>query len=147
MRRTVTVKLTKKSEHGQSMVELALSLVIILLLISAIVDGARVLFTYMALRDAAQEGSLFGSVEPGNTVAVTARVRNASDMVRGFGAMNVQIQVSYSGSACAGGNNTIKVRVTYSNFRLTMPFVGAILGTQTIPISAAATDSIMRPLC
>ncbi len=147
MERIVTVKLTNKSEHGQSMVELALSLVIILLLISAIVDGARVLFTYMALRDAAQEGSLFGSVEPGNTVAVTARVRNASDMVRGFGAANVQIQVSYSGSACAGGNNTVKVRVTYSNFRMTMPFVGAILGTQTIPISAAAINSILRPLC
>lgn len=147
MERIVTVNLTNKSERGQSMVELALSLVIILLLISAIVDGARVLFTYMALRDAAQEGSLFGSVEPGNTVAISTRVRNASDMVRGFGAANVQIQVSYSGSACAGANNTVKVRVTYSNFRLTMPFVGAILGTQTIPISAAATDSILRPLC
>jgi len=147
MERTFTIKLSNKSESGQSMVELALSLVIILLMISAIVDGARVLFTYMALRDAAQEGSLFGSVEPGNTVAITARVRNVSDLVRGFGAANIQIQVSYSGSTCAGGNNTVKVRVTYSNFRLTMPFVGAILGTQTIPISAAATDSILRPLC
>lgn len=129
------------------MVELALSLVMILLLITAIVDGTRVLFSYMALRDAAQEGSLFGSVEPKNTGEITARVRNASDMVRGFGAGNVQIQVSYSGGACAGGNNTVKVRVTYSNFKLTMPFVGAIIGTQTIPISAAAIDSILRPLC
>ncbi|OGO28711.1 MAG: hypothetical protein A2Z16_07900 [Chloroflexi bacterium RBG_16_54_18] len=147
MNKSAAVNSTDKSERGQSMVELALSLVIILLMISAIVDGARVLFSYMALRDAAQEGSLFGSVEPGKTSAITARVRNASDMVRGFGAANVQIQVSYSGSACAGVNNTIKVRVTYSNFRMTMPFVGAILGTQTIPISAAATDSILRPLC
>lgn len=139
--------ITQQSERGQSMVELALSLVVILLMISAIVDGTRVLFSYMALRDAAQEGSLFGSIEPGNTSGITARVRNASDMVRGFGAGNVQVQVSYSGNACAGGNNTVKVRVTYSNFRLTMPFVGTILGSQSVPISAAATDSILRPMC
>ncbi len=54
------------------MVELAISLVVLLLLITAIVDGARVLFSYMALRDAAQEGSVFGSVEPGDTNAITA---------------------------------------------------------------------------
>ncbi len=137
----------KSSESGQSMVELAISLVVLLLLITAIVDGARVLFSYMALRDAAQEGSVFGSVEPGDTNAITARVRNASDMVRGFGAANVQVQVTFSGSACAGANNTVKVRVSYSNFKLAMPFVGIILGTQTVPISATATDSILRPGC
>lgn len=134
-----------KSEAGQSMVELAISLVVLLLLISVIVDAARVLFSYMALRDSAQEGALFGSVEPLNSAGITARVRNASDMVRGFGAANVQVKISYSGGQCAG--YPIKVKVTYSDFHLTMPFVGAIIGTQTVPISATATDSILRPSC
>jgi Flp pilus assembly protein TadG len=132
------------SERGQSMVELAISLVILLLLLTVIVDGARVLFTYMALRDAAQEGSVFGSIEPSNTSGITDRVRNASDMVRGF-ASDVQVGVTYSGPPCS--NNTIKVRVTYPAFKLTMPFVGALLGRQTVPISATATDSILRPGC
>jgi Flp pilus assembly protein TadG len=135
----------RNSERGQSMVELALSLVILLLLLTVIVDGARVLFSYMALRDAAQEGSVFGSIEPGNNTGITARVRNASDMVRGFGAANIQVGVTYSGALCAG--NTVKVRVTYPSFKLTMPFVGIILGKQTVPISATATDSILRPGC
>jgi Flp pilus assembly protein TadG len=131
-------------ERGQSMVELAISLVILLLLLTAIVDGARVLFTYMALRDAAQEGSVFGSIEPTNTNGITDRVRNASDLVRGF-ASDVQVGVTYSGAPCS--NNTIKVRVTYPAFKLTMPFVGALLGRQTVPISATATDSILSPGC
>jgi Flp pilus assembly protein TadG len=134
-------------ERGQSMVELAISLVILLLLLTVIVDGARILFTYMALRDAAQEGSLYGSIEPDDSNGITARVRNASDMVRGFGAgpIGVQVQVTYSGAHCAG--NTISVKVTYATFPLTMPLIGAFIGSQTVPISATANDAILRPGC
>lgn len=49
-------------EQGQSLVELALSLVLLLTLLAGLVDFGRAFFTYVALRDAAQEGAAYASV-------------------------------------------------------------------------------------
>ena len=139
-------KYEEGKEKGQSLVEFAVSLVALLLLLVVIVDGARALFTYMALRDAGQEGALYGSYNPDDVSGITDRVRNASDMVRGFGAGNVQVQVTYNSvNHCVGAGITI--RVTYQNYPLTMPFLGAFIGSQTVPISATVTDTILRPRC
>jgi Flp pilus assembly protein TadG len=131
-------------ENGQSLVEFAITLVILLILLAGLVDTGRALFTYLALRESAEEGALFGSTDPSNTSAIEARARNSSDMVRGFDA-DVTVQVNVIGAACTG--NAIKVTVTYANFPITMPFLGTILGSQTIPISATATNTILRPGC
>jgi len=42
------------SEHGQSMVELALTITILMILLAGVIDMGRAFFTYMAMRDAAQ---------------------------------------------------------------------------------------------
>ena len=47
--------------------------------------------------------------------------------------------VSTSGQA-------ITVTVRY-NYRLSMPFIGSILGSTTIPITASVTDTILNPKC
>lgn len=132
------------AEKGQSLVEFAISLVIILILLAGIVDAGRALFTYMALRDAAQEGALYGSIDPTNTSEIEERVRNASDMVQGFGS-DIQVQVTIDGAACTG--SAITVRVTYASFPLTMPFIGIFVGSQSVPISATITDTILAPAC
>lgn len=136
----------ESTQEGQSLVEFAVSLIVLLLLLVVIVDGARILFTYMALRDAGQEGALFGSYNPDDIAGITSRVRNASDMVIGFGASNVQVHVTYNSLIhCVGSGITI--RVTYLNYPLSMPFLGTFLGSQTVPISATVTDTILQPRC
>ena len=55
---------TTRKEHGQSLVELAISLTVLLVLLSGAVSFGMALFSYVALRDAAQEGALYGSFEP-----------------------------------------------------------------------------------
>lgn len=137
------VKKTQE-EKGQSLIEFAISLVILLILLAGLVDTGRALFTYLALRESAEEGALYGSTDPSNTGAIQARALNSSDMVRGLSS-EVNVQVNVMGSACTG--NAISVTVTYSNFPITMPFLGAIIGSQTIPISAKATNTILRPGC
>lgn len=134
----------KKSENGQSLVEFALSFVMLLVLLAGIVDGARALFSYLALRESAEEGALYGSTDPTNSANIEARARNSSDMVRNFGT-DVVVQVSVAGAACTG--SAISVTVTYSNFPITMPFIGAFIGSQSIPISATAINTILRPGC
>ena len=51
-------------ERGQSLVELAISLTVMLLLLSGAVSFGMALFSYVAIRDAAGEGALYGSIRP-----------------------------------------------------------------------------------
>jgi len=145
------------NERGQSLVEFAFSMTLLLTLVVGIVDCTRALFTYMALRDAVQEGALYGSTEPldqndydgdGDLTEVNPRiedrVRNSSDLVYSLGS-DVDVEVTMLSTACMG--NGIRVRVQYDEFPLTMPFIGAIVGGQTIAISASATNTILRPAC
>ena len=132
------------SQEGQSLIEFAISLVVLLIMLAGIVDSGRALFTYLALRESAEEGALYGSTDPTNSSAIEARALNSSDMVRGF-STDVAVQVSISGAACTG--HAITVTVTYADFPITMPFLGAIIGSQTIPISATATNTVLRPGC
>lgn len=132
------------SENGQSMVEFAFSLVILITLVVGIVDVGRALFTYMALRDAAQEGAQYASIHPEDLDDIKERVYNGSDLLRSIRA-DTDIEVTVIGVPCTG--NGIKVQVSYENFPLTMPFLGAILGSQTIAISTSVTDTILRPGC
>ena len=53
---------TGTKERGQAIVELATSLVILLTLLAGVVDLGRALFTWITLRDAAQEGASYASV-------------------------------------------------------------------------------------
>ena len=54
-------KRTKRRERGQSLVETAVVLPILLLLVVAIVDFGRAFDAYIILTNAAREGARFGS--------------------------------------------------------------------------------------
>ena len=131
---------------GQSMIEFAFTLVIILVLLVGLIDLGRAIFTYLALRDAAQEGASFASYNPNDTTGITARVCNSSNIVSDLcNNPGIDTTVNLIGSACSG--NGVEVVVSLDNFTLVTPFLGAIVGSQTIPISARVTDSILAPPC
>jgi Flp pilus assembly protein TadG len=131
-------------ERGQSFVELAISLVILLLLVGGVVDLGRGFFSFMALRDSVQEGALYGSINPTLTQEIKNHVLDSSNMVPDMIGSD-DITVTIIGTACTG--NGIQVTATYNDFPITMPFMGAVLGSQTIPISATVTDTILSPAC
>lgn len=133
-------------ERGQSLMEFSVSLVFVLVLLAGLVDLGRGLFTYMALRDGAQEGAAYGSLNPTETSTIENRVYGSSTMLQsqeGTGAINIQVNIT--GSACTG--NSIEVIVTYNDFPLTMPFVGSFLGSQSVDIHASAENTILSPKC
>lgn len=133
-----------RREKGQSLVELAVIMVILLLLVAGIVDLGRAFFTTMTLRDAVQEGALYGAIDPTNTAEIKNHVLNTSGMVPDMIGVN-DITVEIFDVPCAG--NRIKVSAVYSDFPLTMPFIGAVLGGQTVGLSATVTDTILSPGC
>jgi len=133
-------------EHGQSMVEFAFSAVFILLLLVGVVDLGRAYFAYMTLRDAVQEGALYGSTYPNDIEGIKNRVRGTAKFPIDLSdTLNVIVpEPEIIGEACAG--HSIKVQVIH-NFTITTPFLGSIIGTQTVPIKTSITDTILRPPC
>ncbi|HEX6303515.1 MAG TPA: TadE family protein [Anaerolineales bacterium] len=137
------LKLASKKERGQSLMELAFSLMFLLVLLSGVVDLGRAFFTYMAMRDAAQEGALYGSIHPGDEIEIKNHVRYSSDMMQNL-ISNDDITVDVP-TACNG--NPITVELVYNDFPLTMPFIGTFIGSQTIAIRTSVIDTILTPPC
>ena len=105
----------KRRERGQSLVETAVVLPILLLLVAAIVDFGRAFDAYIVLTNAAREGARFGSTNPelsedGVKDLVVANVvgsgTNITQMT-GFTAANVTVEGQVEGS------EEVKVTVTY----------------------------------
>lgn len=134
-----------RNERGQSLVELAISLLILLYLLSGAVEFGIAFFQYVQLRDAAQEGALYGSMNPTDTAGITARVRAASSSpidLQDTGLVTVNITYP-DGDDCEG--NGIQVDVSYDH-TVFMPFMSRIIGP-TVDLDATVTDTILSPVC
>jgi Flp pilus assembly protein TadG len=146
----------KKSEKGQSLTEFALVLVFLLSLLAGVFDLGRAFFAYIIIRDAAQEGAVFGAIAPKDdinafTSAVADRVVAAyvdpsdpSNVPIDINALNIQVDII--GSPCAAPGNGVRVTVDYS-LPVSMPFLGALIGSQNVQLSTAVEDSILSPIC
>lgn len=143
-------------QKGQGITEFALILVFLLILLAGVFDLGRAFFAYMIIRDAAQEGAVYGSIAPKSDLgafnaAVVNRVEvayldpsNPSESPLDINGVTVQVNII--GSGCAAPGNSVRVTVDYE-FPLAMPFLGAIIGKQNIEMSASAEDSILAPIC
>lgn len=140
------------------MLELALGMVLLLVILAGVVDLGRAFLTYVALRDAAQEGALYGSIDPKRCDLIENRVRlssnhpvNLTDTTN----VDVTVQIAKPGGAlasCAAATNVcmgdeVRVDVEYLDFPVTMPFMGLLIGAQEVDISAQVADTILSPPC
>ena len=134
-----------KSERGQSLVELAISLVILLILLAGAVEFGMAFFQFVQLRDAAQEGALYGSLNPSDNAGIMARIRGSSDSPVKLSDSSVvpdgNIAITVVGGAACEGNG-LKVEISYSHVTF-MPF----FPFSTIPLKASVTDTILSPVC
>lgn len=153
------MKSTHRQEKGQSLVELAISLPIILLILLGTFDFGMALFSYSILRDAAQEGALYASFNPGNKAEIENRARNIlprqddevfSSPVDLRDKENVIIEINVKGKSCQGVTkgtaNYIEVQVSYE-YPILMPFTGDIVGSDTIKLTTSASNVILQPPC
>ncbi|NWF63970.1 MAG: pilus assembly protein [Chloroflexi bacterium] len=147
-------------EKGQSLVELAISLPVILLILLGTFDFGMALFSYSILRDAAQEGALYASFNPENEAEIENRTRNIlprefegdvfSSPIDLRDEETVSVVINVKGRACEGvtrgAANSIQVQVIYE-YPIIMPFTGDIIGSDTIRLNAAASNVILQPPC
>jgi Flp pilus assembly protein TadG len=143
-------------EQGQSITEFAMSLVILLTLLAGVVDFGRTFFAYIIIRDAAQEGAVYGSIAPKDDLTVfknnvESRVRTSfTDPTDSSNVpldiSNVIVQTNIIGSTCAAPGNGVEVQVDYT-LPVTMPFLGTIIGSQEIKMSTRVENAILSPIC
>lgn len=143
------------SERGQSLVELGVSLLILLYLLSGAAEFGVLFFQFVQLRDAAQEGALYGSMNPRNAVPIEDRVRAASsspidltDVTKVTIAVTALDKTTNAtktlSSACEGDGLFVQVSFTHHIF---MPFMPQLLGRSDIPLTADVTDTVLTPVC
>ena len=132
-----------RNERGQSLVELSISLVLLLLLLSGAVEFGMAFFQFIQLRDAVQEGALYGSLNPTDTAGIEARVKGASNSPVDLTLLTPVISFSDPSHKCEG--YAITVRLTY-NHQVFMPFMSGIVGA-TLPLNASVTNTILSPVC
>lgn len=141
-----------KREQGQGLVELALVAVMLIILVAGIADVGRAFFIHLALRDAAQEGAAYASVDPTNESEIEVRVRDAVGATIEPSLLTITVTEDNPPNRCAGINpsslrsNAMRVTVAY-DMPLAVPFLGSILGTNTLALSASAADTILIPSC
>ena len=163
-----------KSEKGQSFIELGISMVFLLVLLAGVMDLGRVIFTYIALRDAVQEGAAYAAYQPNNcglaikrirehtsgavdlsetnadiTVTITYRTKTGTligqcNQIRNGAGVLFTLETVSPGSlnnVCPG--DVVDVVARYNNFVIATPFIGAIVGGQTISFDTQVVDSII----
>lgn len=146
-----------RSEQGQSLVELAVSFMLIVFILAGAVDLGRAYFAVIALRDAAQEGVIYASLHPEDEDGVEDRVQTSSDAPINMALIpDTDIDLSWSdlNHKCAGfydnGGNlesyAVKVSVEY-DFQFTMPMIQNIFPGGILRLVIDDTHTILAPEC
>ena len=133
----------KRAEHGQSIVETVLCMIILLTVLFGIIQASLAAYSYHFIAEAAREGTRYatvrGSACTGFGTACPATAAQIQSFVTGLGfpgidttpaAMTVTVNCGPVGStpagACSAGNNDpgnlVRVAITY-RFPLGIPFV------------------------
>jgi Flp pilus assembly protein TadG len=115
------------TQHGQSLVELALLLPVLVLLAMGILDLGRGMQAYTVATNAAREAARYASVKPTDAAGITAIVHY--ELQRG-GLAPANATITTSGS---GQGNPFRVDISYR-----FPLVSGFFGSAQITIQASA---------
>jgi Flp pilus assembly protein TadG len=146
-----TPRRTAKTKKGQSLIELTLVLPILLLILVGVVEFGMIFFQYIAMRDAAQEGAVYTSIYP---TACNQAIERVKKDLYNTDPSQVEVIVEINGVQCdhataadACASKEVKITVYQHDYKITTPFLGTVLGKQTLDISTSVTSSIIRPPC
>ncbi len=126
-------------QRGQSLVELAVALPLLLLLLLGTIDLGRVFFDYIQLRGAVREGAGYGARAPSDAAGIEERVRE-----HGIPADSIVTSGCAPASSCTtiGGTATITVTATRTFRPLSVGLLEP-LGLGAVPLRASASMRVM----
>lgn len=155
----------KKSERGQAFMELAISIIFLLILLSALIDLGWAFYTLIAMRDAAQEAAVYGSMCPptsdladldGHRALIIDRLQKSATTplnIADIPADKVGVCVIDPNDpppSCSvapplepafGYSVRVELEVEHE---IRTPFVATFIGTTTYPLRVNVSDTILR---
>jgi len=120
---------TQERAAGQSLVEFALCLSLLIVILLGVLDLGRAFHSYIVITNAAREGAYYGSMHPLETNAIVHRVLSEA---QDSGVRLTASDVTISSSGLSG--TPIRVTVRY-NFSLLSAF---LLGRQVLQLQSNA---------
>ena len=138
----------EKLQDGQSLVEMAILMIVLLLIMGGVLDLGRMYFTYLALQNAAGEGAAYGAIYPewvdnndnSDPNNIEYRVRNeSSGSLIDWTNTNVNVEVH---SLAGGSPLTVSVEYEYT---VITPMIQVITG-DTVTLKARDTARIFLDL-
>jgi hypothetical protein len=148
------IQVNGNHQKGQSLVELAISMTLLFILLAGVVDFGRAIMAYFVLQDAAEEGIVFGTSYPTDCNQILYRIHNNIDNQINNNSTEINVMIKDDAGvfqscysipfAQVYAGKLMRIEVT-NDFPITMPFLGTILGSQTIPLSITTNGTILRP--
>jgi Flp pilus assembly protein TadG len=137
-------------ERGQSLVEFALVIPVLLLLFMGILDFGRAIYAYNTLSNAAREGARVAIVDQTVAGGVPAGAQRAADQSTALGVdPSTDVDVTYTtpaGTACPahslGCTATVDVRY---QFRALTPIISSVVGPIDLEASTAMVIENTKP--
>ena len=133
-----TRKLERESDKGQSLIEVALLLPVLVLILAGILDLGRAYMTLVALNDAAAEGATYASLRPWDTTEIVQRTVHSSSALVTLDP--AQVSIDYLDPPSPG--RAITVTVAY-DYEVLTPVVSAIVPGGTLVLRAQEVRSII----
>jgi Flp pilus assembly protein TadG len=119
----------QRGSKGQSLVEFALCLPVLILVFIGVFDLGRAFYSYVIITNSAREGAYYACMHPSNTSGIVARAL-AEAQASGIQITAADVQVSTAGTSGA----PVTVRVHY-DFRLLW---SNLVPSQVIPLQSSA---------
>jgi Flp pilus assembly protein TadG len=120
-----------KDERGQSLLELAILLPVLLLILLGILDVGRLYMTMVAIHDAAAEGASYAATHPEETLQIQERAADSSTALTTIDA--TMVDVYYEAPLSSGQPITVTVNYDYD---LLTPVLSAIVPSGTLRLRA-----------
>lgn len=138
----------EKLQDGQSLVEMAILMIVLLLIMGGVLDLGRMYFTYLALQNAAGEGAAYGAIYPEwidsgdnsdpNNIEYRVRTESTGSLID-WSTTNIQVEVP-----SLDGGSPITVTVEYE-YDVITPMIQAITG-ETVTLRGRDTANIFLDL-
>jgi Flp pilus assembly protein TadG len=143
----------RSRSRGQSIVELALILPVLMLLVASTLDLGRMFYSQVTITNAAREGAYEAAYEPtsfqsnANCHTTTNRVmcRVLSEAKGSFVQVaKADVALACSPSCATGIGNTVTVTVL-GHFKLLTPIMAPFLGGSDVVLTSSASAQIITP--
>jgi Flp pilus assembly protein TadG len=127
----------EEAERGQSLLELAILLPVLLIILLGILDVGRLYMTMVAIHDAAAEGASYAASYPSRTSQIQQRAAESSTALTTIDP--AMVVITYGGSQSSGQPITVTVNYDYD---LLTPLLSAIVPSGTLRVRGIDTRVI-----